>query len=422
MPFRVGILLTTFIFFSTYLQSQIGCETDSLKIVVSSNSPICGNDSLRLYASGGVDYLWEGPNGFYFKLQNPVAQYGGPIYSGVYTATIYDSLGCKHVLTQNVIQKPLLNYSVTANNPICEGGTLKLQIIGADAEYEWTDPFNKSTMGRDLTITNIQVGDAGIYNLRAKSPDGCAYAKMINVIVNPKPKAKIDTPTTICGGERISLNAIGGINYKWSTGETSQSITVLADSILSISLIADNISCFDTTQIKLNAINGPKTNLPSEIISQIGNVIELDAGDAEIYEWETSTDLSCTDCRKPLLSVSGARQYCVQLNQNGCKLSACSKISIDGKCNLSLPSIFSPNNDSNNDEWCSPKLDCFNSQSLKIYDRWGNLLHKQTGEDLCWDGRSDGIPLSIGAYIYEIEILSDELGTQNFKGSITLVR
>ena len=36
-----------------------------------SNSPLCNGDSLKLFASGGVNYQWIGPSGFTSTLSNP---------------------------------------------------------------------------------------------------------------------------------------------------------------------------------------------------------------------------------------------------------------------------------------------------------------------------------------------------------------
>src|SRR5690606_28917255 len=65
--------------------------------VVTSNSPVCANSKLELFASGGAAYLWTGPAGFSSTEQNPVLSNALGLAPGTYTFTVEvtSAGGCK---------------------------------------------------------------------------------------------------------------------------------------------------------------------------------------------------------------------------------------------------------------------------------------------------------------------------------------
>ena len=79
------------------------------------------------------------------------------------------------------------------------------------------------------TTSSITTSIAGTYTLQVTSSDGCtATSAPVEVIVNALPTATItaDGPTTLCPGGSVTLTASAGSSYLWSTGATTQSITV----------------------------------------------------------------------------------------------------------------------------------------------------------------------------------------------------
>jgi gliding motility-associated-like protein len=70
---------------------------------VSSNSPVCINKAIHLYATGGTGYSWTGPNGFTSNLQNPIIPSATLLNNGIYYCTISGSTtGCNGNFSVNV--------------------------------------------------------------------------------------------------------------------------------------------------------------------------------------------------------------------------------------------------------------------------------------------------------------------------------
>jgi len=63
------------------------------------------------------------------------------------------------------------------------------------------------------------------------------------------------------------------------------------------------------------------------------------------------------------------------------------------------PTAFTPNNDGRNDQWyCESRNDLY----LQVFDRWGRLIHEDSGKRVSWDGGQ----YSPGAYPYNIRMVS----------------
>ena len=86
-----------------------------------------------------------------------------------------------------------------------------------------------------------------------------------------------------------------------------------------------------------------------------------------------------------------------------------------------MPTIFSPNEDLNNDELCLFGS-CITELSLKIYDRWGELVFETTDQSECWDGTFKGKPMNAASYVYVLELTLQDGTTVSEKGNVTLVR
>jgi len=81
----------------------------------------------------------------------------------------------------------------------------------------------------------------------------------------------------------------------------------------------------------------------------------------------------------------------------------------DGKHGLIIPEAFSPDNDGYNDKFEILGLEKYNKISIKIYNRWGNLIYSENNYQNNWDGKANatmavGKELPTGTYFYIITI------------------
>ena len=83
---------------------------------------------------------------------------------------------------------------------------------------------------------------------------------------------------------------------------------------------------------------------------------------------------------------------------------------------ITIPNIFSPNNDEINEIF---KIEnAYGKTSMEIYNRWGEKVYVAVGHNCYWDGRTyAGVQCPEGAYYYIIRIEENE-----FKGFVHLVK
>ncbi len=72
-------------------------------------------------------------------------------------------------------------------------------------------------------------------------------------------------------------------------------------------------------------------------------------------------------------------------------------------CSLTVPNVFTPNNDGVNDVF-TLTITGIDELKVNIYNRWGNLVYEQTGKDISWDGKNkNGDDVTDGVYYYLID-------------------
>lgn len=90
---------------------------------------------------------------------------------------------------------------------------------------------------------------------------------------------------------------------------------------------------------------------------------------------------------------------------------------VDVNLPINPPNLFTPNGDGTNDEWVIEELAFFPNNSLKIFNRYGQLVFE--GDNVgpnAWDG--EGMPE--GTYYWVLRL--DEQGNTVHRGTITIKR
>ena len=93
-------------------------------------------------------------------------------------------------------------------------------------------------------------------------------------------------------------------------------------------------------------------------------------------------------------------------------------------CGLTIPDVFTPNNDGKNDFFVIKGIEQFPGSEIKIFNRWGNIVYqKSDGYKNDWDGTNQfGLTignraLPVGTYFY---VLDKGNGSEVIKGYVYL--
>src|SRR5690606_15219364 len=200
---------------------------------------------------------------------------------------------------------PTVNLGTDA--AICAGSTITLDAGNPGATYNW------STGESTQTIT---VGTAGTYTVTVTS-DGCSASDAKTITVTTLPTVDLGADAAICAGNTITLDAGNpGAIYNWSTGESTQTITVGTAGTYTVTVTKDGCSASDSKGITVTT--PPTVYLGADAAICAGSSITLDAGDpgaGTTYSWSPGGATTST------ISVSTAGTYTVTVTRNGCSAS-----------------------------------------------------------------------------------------------------
>lgn len=139
-------------------------------------------------------------------------------------------------------------------NPTCSGtndGSAVVDGIGeAPFEYAWSNSYGAS----GTEFTNLA---SGAYTVTMTDANGISATTTFTLASPIAASATITDPTP--GGNDATIdvlapNAIEPVTYTWSNGETTQSITGLADGVYSVT-ITDLVGCTDVLRIAVGEVS-----------------------------------------------------------------------------------------------------------------------------------------------------------------------
>jgi gliding motility-associated-like protein len=111
--------------------------------------------------------------------------------------------------------------ALTTNSPLCEGTALNLVCNVSSTSnytYQWTGPNGFTSTQKNVTLTNIQLNQAGTYTVTITKPGCSSQSFSTNVVVNPKPVFTAGSNSPICAPTNLQLNTtlVSGATYAWS--------------------------------------------------------------------------------------------------------------------------------------------------------------------------------------------------------------
>ncbi|KAB8155756.1 T9SS type B sorting domain-containing protein [Kordia sp. TARA_039_SRF] len=234
----------------------------------------------------------------------------------------------------------------------------------------------------------------------------------INVITQPV--LLMDDTWTICEGESIEITADGGFDeYLWSTGDTTQTISVSEAGTYEVIVANEQggIRCETTKSIIVyestiaTIIEIVKTDW-----SQNNNSITIQVeGDGD-YEYSID-GVNYQD--ENTFSNLLINDYLIYVrDKNGCG------IVTEEVYLLYYPNFFTPNGDGYNDTWqlLNSSKEPFNK--IYIFDRFGKILKELKPTDFGWDGNYRGNPMPSTDYWFLVE----RQNGKSYKGSFSLRR
>lgn len=152
-----------------------------------------------------------------------------------------------------------------------------------------------------------------------------------------------------------------------------------------------------------------------------GGQVRLGAGEAEpglTYKWSPATGLDRDDVLNPMASPLRDITYKLRVRTaGGCV--AEDEVTLQVWRNPEIPNSFSPNGDGLNDEWNIRYLGSYPLATIKVYNRYGDVVFTATGNVKSWNGKHQGKDVPVGTYYY---VIDPRNGRKVITGSLTVLR
>ena len=245
----------------------------AFQVVVGDDLTICSGESVILTAANADSYLWMPGNITEASFDI------NPTINTTYTVTGTHSDGtttdAEIVITVNQI--PIAN----AGNNIetCAEFPVTLTASGGTS-YLWNTGQTTEEITINPTITTTYTVEV--------FEDNCSSTDQVTVTVNEIPNIDAGENQTIFDGETAILTATGADSYLWSTGETTQSISVnpQLDTSYSVTGTTNNCQSIDTVTVFL-ADDSINANAGADTVVCIGQTTTLLAVGGTSYLWNT---------------------------------------------------------------------------------------------------------------------------------------
>jgi hypothetical protein len=230
---------------------------------------------------------------------------------GIYKLTVTNASGCQLADSVTVTAAVTTPPTITASGPgaICQGDSVTLTSSQASGN-SWST---------GATTQSITVNTAGSYTVSYNDGSGCGVltSAPFVVTINPLPTVSISGSTEICLGNQNVLDAGAGFSsYQWSTGETTQTISISTAGPYSVTVTNSN-GCRNSASVTATFVTLSAPTITGNLSFCPGSSTTLDAGAGySSYLWSTGAT-------SQTISVSASGTYSVTVtNDGGCTASA----------------------------------------------------------------------------------------------------
>jgi gliding motility-associated-like protein len=347
-------------------------------------------------------------------------------------------------------------------NPIarCKSATVYLNSLGTviitslDVDNGSTDNCNITTL--TLSRTSFTCSEVGPNNVTLTVTDPSGNVNSCVAIVTV-----LDTlaPTAVCQNITIKLDSNG------SASIVALDVEGGSFDNCGIASIVVNKTNFDCSNLGANTVILTVTDLYGNASTCSANVtveddiapivycpadkqrvvkntncayiVEDFIGEIAIWDNCSSDDVVLTQSpaagTELLLENVSQTITITAIDANGTGNSSTCSFEVYVRCvkQLDIPQFISPNGDGLNDTWEIPELAIYPGNTVKVFNRWGNLVFEQKGYYTGWNGSAnvnrgltrlmDNKTLPEGTYFYIID-LGDGVSIEPYNGFLQLKR
>jgi len=376
--------------------------------------------SIEAKPEGGVSpYSFSWSNGSSSqKLSN--------ISAGSYTLTAQDDNGCTYY-SGAVVSQP--DAPLTADSEVspitCYGyndGAVHLEISGGTLPYELT--WDNNTHVLNENSQSLEKLEPGFLNIRLSDANKCSELYSF-YIESPEPVSlELNSSLVSCyeGSDAILTAEIQGgtqpYSYEWSNGSNEEMLENIPAGNYELELTDGNGCVYLASKevLSYSEIKADYEILPPTCKDiDDGAVLLSPFGGAGEYSFNWSDGQQTQNAQN---LEPGVHSVTVT-DENNCDKSFEFEIPYNYDECLSIPTVFTPNNDGKNDTWVITGMEAYSNANVQVFNKWGKRLFEQNGLYEPWDGTYKGSALPAETYYYIIDLNN---GDEPYTGTITILR
>jgi len=372
-------------------------------VSIGGDRTICQGDTVVFDAGAGfTTYAWS--NGL--STQSITVS-----TANVYTVTVTSTNACTTTDNVRVIVNSLPQPNLGSADSVCPGYII---YPGNFETYEWSDNSTDS-----ILIVNF----TGNYCVTVSDVNSCVNSACIDLLVYELNLFVSDV--LLCEqGDSATLSAPADlVFYQWSTGATTQTITVTNPGTYSVTV--QNVQgCIgsDSGEVFFDSMSVVASASPVLIganDSSILNANVINGSGAYTFNWTPAETIDDATAQSPQATPASNTIYLVEVTdaETGCTATDTVLVIVDSK--FTFPDAFTPNGDGQNDFFKPIKNESVVVKEFRIYNRWGQVISEDVNG---WDGKFEGKEQSVGTYTYYVvaQLANGETKTQS--GVFSLLR
>ncbi len=231
----------------------------------------------------------------------------------------------------------------------------------------------------------------------------------------------------MCSGNPVTINAgTGFTTYIWSNGQSTQSVSVTAAGVYTVT-VGDINGCSASDNVAVITSSGSSINLGPDITIYEGGSTSIaenlsGIGTGGTYLWSPAGYLNCSNCSAPVAYPPTTTAYVLAFtDSHGCVSTDSIDVIVVPIGEAYFPNAFSPNGDGKNDVYRAHG-DLIKYFTMKIFNRWGELVYSTNDYTEGWDGNYKGAKAPMSVYVYTATVTWMNNLTRDYKGNITLLR
>ena len=320
---------------------------------------------------------------------------------------------------------------VQSSPNLCQGDSVLLSApLQTGLVYQWYQ--DGQPLSNNAGVANERwIKQSGVYMLTIGNSCQRVTTEPVSITVNERPVAPSVKGEAVCAGGTVTLSASSPLAtaYHWYT-EAGDLLPNQAAELTLENLTSDErywvAAVMGTCESKAVEVVAQAYPVPPASITTdttliaLGTSLTLNAppDPSYRYRWTPSESLNNDTLASPVATPEDNTTYTLTITTpEGCSSSASVEIIVQKV--LLIPNTFTPNGDGVNDTWIVTNLERFPNSTLRIFDRWGQVLLEATDYDQSWQGRFQGKDLPEDTYFYFIDKGN---GDPPRRGSLTIIR